>query len=181
MAVGSQPFGAKAPLRTVDWNHRAQQTHLQPATQPALRVNPATGAAMGFPVRRSRLFPRQVSDVGAFLFVCVMIPSTFVYEVHLVLPVLYAEGPARFYLHGALGFFLLFNIVGNFVGLWLTDTSTRHVFLPTSCPLCSGWRLRRRVRRSNLSHSQHPSSSAPPARPMLRPDLPSPPWTCIFG
>jgi palmitoyltransferase len=73
-----------------------------------------------------------VSDVGAFIFVCLMIPTTYMYEVTLVLPRLYYEDAYTSYLmHMSVGFFLLVNLVGNFVGLWLTDTSTRFVVLPS--------------------------------------------------
>ena len=85
-----------------------------------------------FPRRRQRIFPRQVSDAGAFIFVTLMIPATFVYETRVVLPALYpAEWSPWRAAHVALGAFLLLNIVGNFVGLWLTDTSTRHIILPS--------------------------------------------------
>ena len=83
-------------------------------------------------LRRQNIFPRQVSDIGAFFFVTFMIPATFIYEVHIVLADLYAERTLAYYFHGTVGVFLLVNIVGNYLGLWLTDTSTRHVILPST-------------------------------------------------
>ena len=82
--------------------------------------------------RKGHLFPRQVSDIGAFIFVCVMIPVTYMYETGLVLRHLYyRDAYTTYILHMVVGVFLLFNLLGNFIGLWLTDTSTRFVVLPS--------------------------------------------------
>ena len=82
--------------------------------------------------RKGHLFPRQVSDIGAFIFVCVMIPVTYMYETGLVLQHLYyRDAYTTYILHMVIGVFLLFNLLGNFIGLWLTDTSTRFVVLPS--------------------------------------------------
>ena len=43
-------------------------------------------------MRKNRLFPRQVSDIGAFLFVVIMMPATYIYETAIVIPSLYDEG-----------------------------------------------------------------------------------------
>ena len=81
---------------------------------------------------RKKLLPRQISDIGAFFFVTVMTPLTFYYEVKVVVTDLYHESsPFLYYFHITVGSFLLFNIVGNYLELWLTDTSTRHVILPS--------------------------------------------------
>ena len=54
------------------------------------------------------------------------------YETILVLRQLYYKDAYGSYLfHMVIGFFLLFNLLGNFIGLWLTDTSTRFVVLPS--------------------------------------------------
>lgn len=81
-------------------------------------------------LRRNKLFPRQASDIGAFLFLTLMIPATFVYETSLVLPSLYAETAILFYLFETLATFVAVNVLGNFLCLWLVDTSTRFVVLP---------------------------------------------------
>ena len=73
-----------------------------------------------------------MSDVGAFLFVLIMIPVTYIYEVNLVLPNLYQDSYFGWVCHNMMGAFLLINLVGNFLGLWLTDTSTRFVVLPSA-------------------------------------------------
>jgi len=82
--------------------------------------------------RRQRIFPKQISDIGAFVFVVTMIPSTYIFEAQVVAPELFRGSPVWFYLHLTLGTVFLVNIVGNFIGLWLTDTSTRHVILPST-------------------------------------------------
>ena len=82
--------------------------------------------------RKGNLFPKQVSDIGAFIFVCIMIPATYMYETILVLRNLYYQDAyVSYLLHMTIGFFLLFNLLGNYIGLWLTDTSTRFVVLPS--------------------------------------------------
>jgi len=82
-------------------------------------------------MRKNKLFPRQVSDVGAFLFVVLMMPATYIYETSIVVPAIYSTSPYAYYIHNAVGFFLLINLIGNFLGLWLTDTSTRFIVLPS--------------------------------------------------
>ena len=81
-------------------------------------------------LRKNRIFPRQVSDIGAFVFVTFMMPATYIYETTIVIPSVYAES-FMYYIHMAAGFFILCNLVGNFLGLWLVDTSTRFVVLPS--------------------------------------------------
>ena len=81
--------------------------------------------------RKSKLFPRQVSDIGAFIFVCIMMPATYLYEASLVIPSIYRDAYSSLIMHNLVGFFLLFNLIGNFIGLWLTDTSTRFIVLPS--------------------------------------------------
>ena len=41
-------------------------------------------------MRKNKLFPRQVSDVGAFLFVVLMMPATYIYETSVVVPAIYS-------------------------------------------------------------------------------------------
>ena len=81
--------------------------------------------------RKNKLFPRQVSDIGAFIFVCVMMPATYFYETMLVIPTIYRDAFPSQIIHNIVGLFLLANLLGNFCGLWLTDTSTRYVVLPS--------------------------------------------------
>lgn len=82
-------------------------------------------------MRKNKLFPRQVSDIGAFLFVVIMMPATYIYETAIVVPEIYSSAPYAYYVHNAVGLFFLVNLIGNFLGLWLTDTSTRFIVLPS--------------------------------------------------
>ena len=43
-------------------------------------------------MRKNKLFPRQVSDIGAFLFVVIMMPATYIYETAIVVPAIYSSG-----------------------------------------------------------------------------------------
>lgn len=97
-------------------------------------------------LRKNGLFPKQLSDVGAFTFVVCMIPTTYIYEVHVVLPALYNTSPISYIIHMVIGAFLLLNLVGNFLGLWLTDTSTRYVVLPSSIHVSKKYCLVRLLR-----------------------------------
>ena len=47
-------------------------------------------------MRKNKLFPRQVSDIGAFLFVVLMMPATYIYETAIVVPAIYSSG-IKFY------------------------------------------------------------------------------------
>ena len=47
-------------------------------------------------MRKNKLFPRQVSDIGAFLFVVLMMPATYIYETAVVVPAIYETGKFRF-------------------------------------------------------------------------------------
>ena len=109
--------------------------------------------------RKNKLFPRQVSDIGAFIFVCVMMPATYFYETMLVIPTIYRDAFSSQIIHNIVGLFLLANLLGNFCGLWLTDTSTRYVVLPSViknsrwkfCASCESVRPPRWVPKDNLS------------------------------
>eukprot|EP00096_Caligus_rogercresseyi_P001583 TRINITY_DN1262_c0_g2_i1.p1 TRINITY_DN1262_c0_g2~~TRINITY_DN1262_c0_g2_i1.p1 ORF type:complete len:288 (-),score=84.02 TRINITY_DN1262_c0_g2_i1:1616-2416(-) len=69
--------------------------------------------------------------MGAFIFVSLMIPTSYFYESLIVLPSLTPSNCIMFYIHHILGLFIVVNLLGNFMGLWLIDTSTRFVVLPT--------------------------------------------------
>ena len=43
-------------------------------------------------MRKNKLCPRQVSDIGAFLFVVIMMPATYIYETAIVVPAIYSSG-----------------------------------------------------------------------------------------
>lgn len=85
-------------------------------------------------LRKAKLVPQQVSDFGAFIFVCLMIPVSYLWEVLVVSRSLFPgpENTVCWLLHMLLGLLIVVNISGNFVGLWLVDTSTTHIVIPSS-------------------------------------------------
>lgn len=79
---------------------------------------------------RRRLF-RSFSDLGATAFLGLIIPVTYWFELFVVLPsIKFLHTPLLYYGHLIVGSFLMFNIVGNWVFVMLTRTSTRGVLLP---------------------------------------------------
>lgn len=83
-------------------------------------------------IRKSRVMPQQMSDMGAFIFVSCMIPGTYFWETCFITPGLYSEdGSSIWYVHMLFGLVIFVNIIGNFLGLWLVDTSTRHILVPS--------------------------------------------------
>lgn len=82
-----------------------------------------------FRLRKTKVLPQQVSDFGAFLFVVTMIPMTYVWEVGAVSRSIFSPEGYVWYIHMVFGLVLVVNITGNFLGLWLVDTSTRHIVI----------------------------------------------------
>lgn len=83
-------------------------------------------------LRKSKLLPQQVSDLGAFIFVTLMIPVTYIWEVAVVSQSLFPKDSVSWYFHMLFGLVVVINITGNFLGLWLVDTSTRHIMIPSA-------------------------------------------------
>jgi len=83
-------------------------------------------------LRKAKLIPQQVSDIGAFFFVVCMIPLTYIWEVGVIVPKIYPEASISWFIHMFLGALVTINITGNFLGLWLVDTSTRFIVIPSS-------------------------------------------------
>jgi len=74
-----------------------------------------------FRLRKSKLLPQQVSDLGAFIFVTLMIPVTYIWEVAVVSQSIFPRDSITWYLHMVFGLVVVTNIIGNFLGLWLVD------------------------------------------------------------
>ena len=79
-----------------------------------------------------QVIPKVVSEFIALGFVLFIIPAIYIFEVCTVLPAIYDanRNPDAslfwMYFHSALGTFIMFNLVGNLVGVILVDTSTNH-------------------------------------------------------
>jgi len=69
-------------------------------------------------LRKTKLLPQQVSDLGAFIFVVAMIPVTYLWEVLVVSPALFPDQQQAlgWVLHMAFGLLVVVNIAGNFGG-----------------------------------------------------------------
>lgn len=85
---------------------------------------------------RSRIFPKILSEVLALGFVLVIIPAIYIFELSVVLPSVF-DGQRPYdkfwlYLHSICGTFVMFNIVGNLLGVILVDTSTKHILVDSS-------------------------------------------------
>ena len=69
-------------------------------------------------LRKSKLLPQQVSDLGAFIFVVAMIPVTYLWEVLVVSQALFPEQEQALVwgAHMLFGLLVVVNIAGNFAG-----------------------------------------------------------------
>lgn len=84
---------------------------------------------------RDRVIPKILSEIIALGFVLFIIPAIYIFELAVVLPTLY-DGKKEndslwLYLHSACGTFIMFNLVGNLIGVVLVDTSTKHIIVDT--------------------------------------------------
>lgn len=81
-------------------------------------------------ILRRRLF-RSIPDLAATIFLGIIIPVTYWFEMFVVLPsIRFLRPPLLYYGHLLVGTFLLANIVGNWVMVMFTNTSTKGVLLP---------------------------------------------------
>ena len=85
---------------------------------------------------RDRVIPKIVSELVALGFVLFIIPAIYIFELAVVLPAVY-DGKKEFdtfwlYFHSACGTFVMFNVVGNLIGVILVDTSAKHIIVDTS-------------------------------------------------
>jgi len=69
--------------------------------------------------------------MGAFVFVSCMIPGSYIWEILYITPDVYPTDSYTWYMHMTMGILIFINILGNFLGLWLVDTSTRHIVVPS--------------------------------------------------
>jgi palmitoyltransferase len=78
---------------------------------------------------REKIWPKQLSDLAATLFLLSAIPVTFWFEVWVVLPAIHAPGSFFCLFHTVAALYLMFNIVSNFMAIFLCDTSIKHEIL----------------------------------------------------
>lgn len=85
---------------------------------------------------RDRVIPKILSELVALGFVLFIIPAIYIFELAVVLPTLF-DGKKEYdtvwlYIHSACGTFVMFNLVGNLIGVILVDTSAKHVIVDTA-------------------------------------------------
>ncbi|XP_059607984.1 probable palmitoyltransferase ZDHHC24 [Phlebotomus argentipes] len=95
---------------------------------------------------------RSWQDFAATTFLAAAIPITFWFEIFVVIPEVFPWGSFLNSLHFLVGIFLLYNIVGNWLAVMLTDTSLRgEIIQPPQdpeeakeknwklCSVCEAW------------------------------------------
>lgn len=84
------------------------------------------------PVRKNWL-PKSILDLLPFCFLIVIVPVTYWFEIWVVLPGLFplATYPIKYCSLFAFGHFLLINVLGNLLGVVITDTSIRGRMMPS--------------------------------------------------
>jgi len=82
---------------------------------------------------RKRFLPNSLMDILPFVFLLCIIPLTYWFEIFVTLPGLFPTDthPKTHYLLFVFGHFLLFNIVGNLLGVILVDSSIGDRKMPT--------------------------------------------------
>lgn len=85
---------------------------------------------------RDRIIPKVVSDLIALGFVLFIIPAIYIFELAVVLPAIYDGRKENdkfwLYFHSVCGTYVMFNLVGNLIGVILVDTSTKHIIVDTA-------------------------------------------------
>ncbi|KAK2721807.1 probable palmitoyltransferase ZDHHC24 [Artemia franciscana] len=84
---------------------------------------------------RKNFIPRVMSDIGAVVFLFAMIPAVYIFEIGVVFPIFFKDSPSwLLYLHNVLGTFALINVLGNYIGCVMVETSIRNVMMPAQIP-----------------------------------------------
>lgn len=72
---------------------------------------------------RSRPVPKTINECATTLFLTIVIPLTFWFELWIVVPAI-ISAPSKFYIFNFMfGTFILFNVVSNMMALMLCNTS----------------------------------------------------------
>nr|XP_018914307.1 PREDICTED: probable palmitoyltransferase ZDHHC24 [Bemisia tabaci] len=94
---------------------------------------------------RKQLIPRNLSDLFSIIFLLIMIPLVYYFEIFVVLPQLHDCCFSVWYiLHFVFGTFTLLNVVSNYVATIVIDTSVKNNIVSSSHPddeLCSVCRI----------------------------------------
>lgn len=92
---------------------------------------------------RRKILPRALADGLSVVFLLIIVPLVYWFELWIVMPSLYQNNDPIYALHFIFGNFIMINIVGNFTYTVLCDTSVnRQVLLvPQDNGKRNGWRL----------------------------------------
>ncbi|XP_014230832.1 probable palmitoyltransferase ZDHHC24 [Trichogramma pretiosum] len=91
---------------------------------------------------RKKLWPKTIGDFMSMLFLLIIVPLIYWFELWIVLPELYTPGTSAYYLHFCFGTFIMINIVGNITFTFLSDTSSEGVLIPSPEQNAeNGWRF----------------------------------------
>lgn len=82
-------------------------------------------------LRRPNILPKNSKEYPLFLFISLVIPLTYWFEIWVVLPSLFSNYPVFYWFAFILGHFILHNVVGNFLGILMFDTSIRGRVMPS--------------------------------------------------
>ncbi|KAH8284550.1 hypothetical protein KR018_004114, partial [Drosophila ironensis] len=75
-----------------------------------------------------RVFPRSWSDFSCFLLVAFFVPVTYIFQITIVLPELFAIGGACYTFLWVASVFIIFNISSNMLAAMLVDTTIKSGF-----------------------------------------------------
>lgn len=94
-------------------------------------------------IRRPHLLPKKGTEIPYLLLILIMVPVTYWFEIWVVLPSLFSPSTGLYWFIFGIGHFILHNVVGNFLGILMCDTSIRGRKMPTEpapgvqlCPIC---------------------------------------------
>ena len=72
---------------------------------------------------RRNFLPKNVADWGGFLFLLLVVPVFYWFEMFIVVPDCYTSSSVWYWIHFVTGSFLMINIVSNFLAVMFIDTS----------------------------------------------------------
>lgn len=78
---------------------------------------------------RKRLLPKTFADYSAVILMVSMFPIIYWFEVFMVIPQYFGDRNAIYIFHCIISTYLLINVVGNYVAVYVTDTSIDGKFL----------------------------------------------------
>ena len=86
---------------------------------------------------RRNIIPKTYYETVIVLFVLIMIPTVFWYELFLVFPYFFSTTSTWYFFNFLMGCFLLFNVVTNYIGMLVVETSIKGIILKHD----SNWHL----------------------------------------